>query len=172
MKKRILSMAMAFVMALSLLPATALADEEPAATDPDIVYGSYDESGKWTQNASTGTVKEGLQPNVESISKTAKPVAGSANQYEVTLEVVTSTTTTTTTSDEAATVLVIDTSGSMNFCTADEHTHTKACYSNETVKVQCTPEGNWRHWEWHWTGMFIARVQIAKRIQTEIITTL
>ena len=154
MKKRILSMAMAFVMALSLLPATALADEEPAATDPDIVYGSYDNSGKWTQNASTGTVTTDLPKNVESISKTAKPVAGNANQYEVTLKVVTSTTTTTTTSDEAATVLVIDTSGSMNFCTADEHTHTDACYSSKEVKVQCTPEGNWRHWYWHRTGWF------------------
>lgn len=82
------------------------------------------------------------------LSKTATPVPGQDNTYEITLSVVTSqTTTTTTTSSDAATVLVIDTSGSMAWCTKN-HRHTDSCYSTE----KCTKETNPGHWYTDYLG--------------------
>lgn len=83
------------------------------------------------------------------LSKTAKPVPGKDNTYEITLSVVTSqTTTTTTTSSDAATVLVIDTSGSMAWCTKN-HRHTDDCYTT----TLCTKDTNPSHWG-SWTDFW------------------
>lgn len=71
------------------------------------------------------------------------------NTYEITLSVVTSqTTTTTTTSSDAATVLVIDTSGSMAWCTKN-HRHTDDCYTT----TLCTKDTNSSHWG-SWTDLW------------------
>ncbi len=112
MKKRILSILLVLVMAFSMLPVTALAvDEDPSARP--VVYGSYDENGNWVEDRDS----DGSYTDPESgikVSKTAVPT-GKPNEYTITLKVETGTTTTTVAS-EAATVLIIDVSGSMEFC--------------------------------------------------------
>ena len=112
MKKRILSILLVLVMAFSMLPVTALAvDDDPPA--PPVVYGSYDESGNWVEDPNS----DGSYTDAESgitVSKTAEST-GNPNEYTITLKVETGTTTTTVAS-EAATVLIIDVSGSMEFC--------------------------------------------------------
>ncbi len=140
MKKRVVSLLLCLIMALSLIPTVAFAAEvNTPTTDADkTTNGAYDTTGKWAAADNGGSItKDGL-----TLSKTAKPVPGKDNTYEITLSVVTSqTTTTTTTSSDAATVLVIDTSGSMAWCTKN-HRHTDSCYSTE----KCTRETNPGHW--------------------------
>lgn len=140
MKKRVVSLLLCLIMALSLIPTVAFAAEvNTPTTDADkTTNGAYDTIGKWAAADNGGSItKDGL-----TLSKTAKPVPGKDNTYEITLSVVTSqTTTTTTTSSDAATVLVIDTSGSMAWCTKN-HRHTDSCYSTE----KCTKETNPGHW--------------------------
>lgn len=140
MKKRVACLLLCLIMALSLIPTVAFAAEvNTPTTDADkTTNGAYDTIGKWAAADNDGSItKDGL-----TLSKTAKPVPGKDNTYEITLSVVTSqTTTTTTTSSDAATVLVIDTSGSMAWCTKN-HRHTDSCYSTE----KCTKETNPGHW--------------------------
>lgn len=132
MKKRVVSLLLCLIMALSLIPTVAFAAEvNTPTTDADkTTNGAYDDTtGKWAAADNGGSItKDGL-----TLSKTAKPVPGKDNTYEITLSVVTSqTTTTTTTSSDAATVLVIDTSGSMAWCTKN-HRHTDDCYTTTLV---------------------------------------
>ncbi|MGI6013763.1 MAG: S-layer homology domain-containing protein [Oscillospiraceae bacterium] len=106
MKKRILSILLVALMVVSILPLSAL-----AAEDPDVVYGQY-QDGAWVQDpSSNGTVQDEATGII--LSKTAKKTAD--NTYEITLQVVTKQTTTIQ-PGSAATVLVIDTSSSMNYC--------------------------------------------------------
>lgn len=109
--KRILSAALACVMLLALLPATAL-----AATDPNVVYGTYGDS-TWTRNNSitNGSVTD--SDTGITLSKTATPT-NTPNVFDITLTVQTSTTTTIVDPSAAATVLVIDLSNSMYYCAA------------------------------------------------------
>lgn len=141
MKKRVVSLLLCLIMALSLIPTVAFAAEvNTPTTDADkTTNGAYGATGKWAAADNGGSItKDGL-----TLSKTAKPVPGKDNTYEITLSVVTSqTTTTTTTSSDAATVLVIDTSGSMAWCTKN-HRHDENCYSKE----ECNTETNPTHWE-------------------------
>ena len=110
MKKRLLSILLALVMALSLLPTTALAaNEEPAS----VKYGTYGSSTVWTEDEKcAGSIV--YEDKGVKLSKVATPTAND-NEYEITLTVET-TTTSSTTAASAATVLVIDTSGSMDYC--------------------------------------------------------
>lgn len=110
MKKRILSILLALVMALSLLPTTVLAaNEEPAS----VKYGTYGSSTVWTEDEKcAGSIV--YEDKGVKLSKVATPTAND-NEYEITLTVET-TTTSSTTAASAATVLVIDTSGSMDYC--------------------------------------------------------
>lgn len=110
MKKRILSILLALVMALSLLPTTVLAaNEEPAS----VKYGTYGSSTVWTEDEKcAGSIV--YEDKGVKLSKVATPTAND-NEYTITLTVET-TTTSSTTAASAATVLVIDTSGSMEFC--------------------------------------------------------
>lgn len=110
MKKRILSILLALVMALSLLPTTVLAaNEEPAS----VKYGMYGSSTVWTEDEEcAGSIV--YEDKGVTLSKVATPTAND-NEYEITLTVET-TTTSSTTAASAATVLVIDTSGSMDYC--------------------------------------------------------
>ncbi len=110
MRKRILAMAMTVVMLLGLFPTSAFAVEGDESQD--VVYGTYDD-GVWTKGTGNGTYTD--EDTGVTLSKTAE-ATGNPNEYEVTLQVVTSTTETTTPPGAAATVLVIDVSGSMNYC--------------------------------------------------------
>lgn len=112
-RKRGLALLMCICMIFTLLPFSAFAD---GTSEPDVVYGTYDENGTWTQDANakdTVTCKtEG--DNTLSLTKTAKRTAD--NTYDITLKVVSTQTETTTKPGSAATVLVMDVSGSMDIC--------------------------------------------------------
>ena len=112
MKKRIFALIMAMCLALSLLPASVFAENE---SDSDVVYGKYGTGTTWTQDNGTGTIeyKTG-DGNTITLSKKATPLGD--NNYRIDLEVKTTQTTTTTPPGAAATVLVLDTSGSMDIC--------------------------------------------------------
>ena len=154
MKKRILSLLLAVVMLIGLLPTVALAEEpETGDTTPssNVQYGSYDNNNEWkadeTSNGTYTDPKTGIK-----VSKTAEPVEGNPNEYTVTLRVEMETTTETT---KAATVLVIDCSTSMakNDCSQQEHTHGYNCYKNK-YKDECTHDNNPSHWMWSDGGWF------------------
>ena len=114
MKKRILSLALSLVMLFSLTTPSAWAAPGDAEQPTNqTVNGSY--SGEtWTQGG-TGSLTHTIDGSSVTLSKTATPVAGQLNTYDVALRVETSTSSSLQT-DSAATVLVIDTSGSMRFC--------------------------------------------------------
>ena len=113
MKKKFLALVLTLAMMLSLVPVTALAtDGTSDTTTKDVVYGHYEgENGTiWTQGQPTRT--DSLKNTVTIVNKTAGKVAD--NQYEVTLTVQMKHKTEEVQPGAAATVLVIDTSGSMN----------------------------------------------------------
>ena len=115
MKKKFLALVLTLAMVLSLVPVTALAaDETSDTTTKDVVYGHYEgENGTiWTQGQPTRT--DSLKNTVTIVNKTAEKVDGQNNQYEVTLTVQMKHKTEEVQPGAAATVLVIDTSGSMN----------------------------------------------------------
>lgn len=102
--KRFTSFALAFILCFALAPvnADALASENDA-----VKNGYYDSSGQWVE----GKLQQTLPEGIHSVNKTATPVAD--NTYEVTLEVVTKQKVESFTK-KSATVLVLDTSKSMN----------------------------------------------------------
>ena len=113
MSKKILAMLMAVAMAFSLLPVTAFATDGPSApTTKDVVDGYYNDHNQWVKGEQTRS--DELQNTVTTVNKTAKKVAGQDNQYEVTLKVQMKQKKTDVPPGAAATVLVIDTSDSMN----------------------------------------------------------
>ncbi len=127
MKKKFLALVLTLAMVLSLVPATALAtDGTSDTTTKDVVYGHY-EGNAWTEGAPTRT--DGLKDTV-TVNKTAEKVDDQNNQYEVTLTVQMKHKTEEVQPGAAATVLVIDTSGSMNYCTDPSHTHTEDIWGN------------------------------------------
>ena len=126
LKKRGLALLMCICMIMTLLPVAAFAD------DAAVVYGQYTDDG-WAEDPSAdGTV---TSDNI-TISKTAEPVSGEADTYRINLSVTTTTTTEQVPPGSAATVLVMDVSGSMDFCAecgADEE-HYKGCTYKGDVK--------------------------------------
>lgn len=102
--KRFTSFALALILCFALAPvnADALASENDA-----VKNGYYDSSGQWVE----GKLQQTLPEGIHSVNKTATPVAD--NTYEVTLEVVTKQKVESFTK-KSATVLVLDTSKSMN----------------------------------------------------------
>ena len=126
---------MAMCLALSLLPASVFAENE---SDSDVVYGKYGTGTTWTQDNGTGTIeyKTG-DGNTITLSKKATPLGD--NTYRIDLEVKSTQTTTTTPPGAAATVLVIDTSGSMDYCAecGQNDRHADSCkYRSSGKKVQ------------------------------------
>lgn len=118
-RKRGLALLMCICMIFTLLPFSALADNGTGgATEPEVVYGNY-EGNTWKKDdkdpSSSEVTEETDGRNTVKLSKTATPVEGQENTYEIELKVVT-----TQTSEAkdigAATVLVMDVSGSMNYC--------------------------------------------------------
>ena len=143
MKKRIFALIMAMCLALSLLPASVFAENE---SDSDVVYGKYGTGTTWTQDDGTGTIgyKTG-DGNTITLSKKATPLG--ANTYRIDLEVKSTQTTTTTPSGAAATVLVIDTSGSMDYCSdcGQENSHADGCkYYNRNWRDNLIKNGQTR----------------------------
>lgn len=107
MSKKILAMLMAVAMAFSLLPATALAttsgdDQQQSTLQPGAKYYNFD-----------GTETTSGNPDI-TLTKTATPVEGQNDVYEVTL---TATTSQKVTPKPVEVVFVLDGSGSMGWCT-------------------------------------------------------
>lgn len=112
-RKRGLALLMCICMIFTLLPFSAFAD---GTSEPDVVYGTYDENGTtWTQKTGLTAVGEpytnsATGANVK-YSKTATPVEGQKDTYKITLKIESKTSS--TAPGASAVVLVIDSSGSM-----------------------------------------------------------
>lgn len=114
-RKRGLALLMCICMIFTLLPFSALA--ETGGGDDSVVYGKYDSTGTtWTEDKNLNDTE--TYPlsgdNTLTLTKTATKTAD--NTYRIDLKVVMTQTTSTTPPGSAATVLVIDTSGSMDIC--------------------------------------------------------
>lgn len=119
--KRLLTWVLVLVMALSLLPLNALAEESQAT-----VFTDAEEARKAT--------------GVKASKERSKP--DSKGNYTITLSVEGTTTTSETTNNlPADVVLVVDTSGSMAFCSQAEHKHDDACYA------KCNQQNHPEHWD-------------------------
>lgn len=139
MKKRVVSLLLCLIMALSLIPTVAFAAEvNTPTTDADkTTNGKYD-NGTW-QSGGDGTSKSA--DGLVTLSKTATYL--SENTYRIDLSVKT-TQEVKTQDSPAAVALVIDTSGSMAWC-SDYHKHDKTeCYKDSTTV--CTAITNPSHW--------------------------
>ena len=145
MKKRIFALIMAMCLALSLLPASVFAENE---SSKDVVYGKYGTGKTWTQDnkIDDGSITyDAGDGNTVTLSKRATPLGG--NTYRIDLEVKTTQTTTTTPPGAAATVLVIDTSGSMDYCSdcGQENSHADGCkYYNRNWRDNSIKNGQTR----------------------------
>ena len=145
MKKRIFALIMAMCLALSLLPASVFAENESGS---DVVYGTYGTGTTWTQDnkIDDGSITYDTDDgNTITLSKKATPLGD--NTYRIDLEVKTTQTTTTTPPGAAATVLVIDTSGSMDYCSdcGQENSHADGCkYYNRNWRDNSIKNGQTR----------------------------
>ena len=145
MKKRIFALIMAMCLALSLLPASVFAENE---SSKDVVYGKYGTGTTWTQDnkIDDGSITYDTNDgNTVTLSKKATPLGG--NTYRIDLEVKSTQTTTTTPPGAAATVLVIDTSGSMDYCSdcGQENSHADGCkYYNRNWRDNSIKNGQTR----------------------------
>lgn len=145
MKKRIFALIMAMCLALSLLPASVFAENESGS---DVVYGKYGTGTTWTQDnkIDDGSITYDTDDgNTITLSKKATPLGN--NTYQIDLEVKTTQTTTTTPPGAAATVLVIDTSGSMDYCSdcGQENSHADGCkYYNRNWRDNSIKNGQTR----------------------------
>ena len=101
--KKFTSYAVALMMSISLAPINANA----LTTDNAVTNGYYNESGQWVQGELDQTLPEGIH----SVDKTAEALGN--NTYKMKLKVVTKQKVETFTR-RSATVLVVDTSGSMD----------------------------------------------------------
>ncbi|MBE6731079.1 MAG: Cna B-type domain-containing protein [Ruminococcaceae bacterium] len=142
MTKKLLAVLLAVLMIVTMIPMNAFAAEtEPEEFVPTVVNGEYDANGNWAPGGSgtkVYTVKDanGNDSTLE-LSKTATPVEGMPNCYDITLKVETSTNTVTLT-NAGAVVLVIDVSNSMKYCAecGGENGHASGYGSGS--KPQCT----------------------------------
>ena len=109
-RKRGLALLMCICMIFTLLPFSAFAD---GTAEPDVVYGKYD-NGTWTQDDNLTAVdnyKNSATGADVTYSKTATPVEGEKDKYDITLKIESKTSS--TAPGASAVVLVIDSSGSM-----------------------------------------------------------
>ena len=139
MRKRIIALLLALILTVGLLPTVALAAEETANTN--VVPGSIGTDGKWSQTPPTQPKVDG----VKTVEKTAEKVAGTDNQYKVTLTVVLEQTKEEQKPGAAATVLVLDTSGSMAYCAECGAEPEEDCEHNY-VKFDDTPNSSTKYY--------------------------
>lgn len=147
MRKRIFAVFIAVAMLIGMVPSAAFAAQ--TGETPAVTNGAYTD-GAW---ASGGTGEVTYQINGEDVvlSKTAVPVAGEENVFDITLKVQTQASETLST-DSAAVVLVMDVSNSMDWCAecGGERSHKKNCkyYNND--------------WMENWVTSAQSRMQAAK----------
>lgn len=112
-RKRGLALLMCICMIFTLLPFSAFAD---ASSDKSVIYGKY-VNGTWTQvdgmtaDSSAKNYKNDATGADVTYSKTATPVEGQNDTYNITLKIESKTSS--TAPGASAVVLVIDSSGSM-----------------------------------------------------------
>ena len=130
--KKIMSILLCCVMLFGMIPRNAYAveDQGNAAGSKAVnsaVNGAYGEDGVWEQGG-TGSVTHDINGTDVTLSKTAAPVEGMDNTYDITLQVRTSTSVSVKTTNGAV-VLVIDTSSSMKSCAecGGRNDHNKSC---------------------------------------------
>ena len=130
---RILSVVMAFCLLLSAMPFPTMAEETGAIPTNAATNGSYVD-GVWVEGGN-GSITHDVDGTKVTLSKTATPVAGQENTFDITLKVQTSTTTTVHTASGAV-VLVFDVSGSMDYCAecGDESRHQSNCPLNKPTE--------------------------------------
>lgn len=113
-RKRGLALLMCICMIFTLLPFSAFAD---ASSDDSVVYGQYDNNGKWKQKTGLTAVGEPYTNSATgadvTYSKTA--VSKGNDTYDITLKIESKTSS--TAPGASAIVLVIDISTSMYYCT-------------------------------------------------------
>ena len=110
---KLLCILLALCVMLSVMPLSVFADDAPAPSTGTTTNGAYT-NGSWSQGG-TGSVTYNVDGTDVTLSKTAAPVPGMDNTFDITLSVRTSTTSISKT-NAGAVVLVMDVSGSMNFC--------------------------------------------------------
>lgn len=113
-RKRGLALLMCICMIFTLLPFSALADA--TAQDDGIVYGKYSTDGKWKEDKNLNDTETYPLSGENELTLTKTATKTADNTYRIDLKVVMTQTTSTTPPGSAATVLVIDTSGSMDIC--------------------------------------------------------
>lgn len=126
-RKRGLALLMCICMIFTLLPFSVFAENTEngnrggteGTAQPSVVYGTYDESGTtWTQKTGLTAVGEPYTNEATgadvTYSKTATPVEGQKDTYNITLKIESKTSS--TAPGASAVVLVIDRSYSMNCC--------------------------------------------------------
>ena len=118
MKRRLMAVLMACVMTLSLLPISALAT--------DSVFDNAQEAQTATNVVATKTISG---PDANGCYDIKLTVQGTTSQSSSTNNL------------PADVVLVLDTSGSMAFCSQEQHEHNDSCYT------KCTAEINPDHWK-------------------------
>ena len=133
-RKRGLALLMCICMIFTLLPFSAFAD---GTSEPDVVYGTYDDNGTWTQvngmtaDSSAKNYKNDATGADVTYSKTA--VSKGNDTYDVTLKIESKTSS--TAPGASAVVLTIDISTSMYYCTEcgnQEYHNEKCSKSTET----------------------------------------
>lgn len=122
-RKRGLALLMCICMIFTLLPFSVFAEDAEngsrggteGTAQPSVVYGTYDENGTtWTQKTGLTAVGEPYTSATGAdvtYSKTATPVEGQNDTYNITLKIESKTSS--TAPGASAVVLVIDSSGSM-----------------------------------------------------------
>ena len=118
MKRRLMAVLMACVMTLSLLPISALA--------ADSVFDNAQEAQTATNVVATKTISG---PDANGCYDIKLTVQGTTSQSSSTNNL------------PADVVLVLDTSGSMAFCSQPGHEHDWNCYA------ECTKKSNPTHWK-------------------------
>lgn len=153
-KKRVLSLVLALVMALSLLPTVAFATDADIQAQEQIVNAGgkvyYDKDGKQHTSGTLG--ENGI---VVEMSKTVE-ATGTENLFDVTLQVKTNQKLTEIPSStpDAAVMLVLDVSNSMDDCVHCGKEQTDEDHQGKTeTKYYCSGESG-RTYDGHWHSYF------------------
>ena len=124
---------MCICMIFTLLPFSAFAD---GTSEPDVVYGTYDENGTtWTQKTGLTAVGEPYTNSATGADVTYSKTAVSKGNdvYDITLKIESKTSS--TAPGASAVVLVMDISTSMYFCTecGNQENHNEHCSKSKGI---------------------------------------